>query len=78
MQPAPQSQSSPHHPHRSAAQLMQCDARAGALLTLAPAFCPTGTGAATATAAAAVTSVRKLELASADYLTWDAAKELLT
>ena len=50
---------------------MQCDARAGALqLLLTPAFCP---------AAAAVTSVRKLELASPDYLTtWDEAKELLT
>lgn len=54
-----------------AAQIMQCDARAGALqLLLTPAFCP---------AAAAVTSVRKLELASPDYLTtWDEAKELLT
>jgi hypothetical protein len=71
---APHSQSSPHH--SAAAQLMQCDARAGALLTLAPAFCPTRT--ATATVAAAVTSFRKLELASADYLTWDEAKELLT
>ena len=68
---APQSQRSAHH---SASQLMQCDARAGALLTLAPAFCPTRT----ATVAAAVTSFRKLELASADYLTWDEAKELLT
>lgn len=59
----------------AAAQIMQCDARAGALqlllLTPAPAFCPA--------AAAAVTSVRKLELASPDYLTtWDEAKELLT
>jgi hypothetical protein len=60
---APQSTS----PHHSAAQIMQCDARAGALqLLLTPAFCP------------AVTSVRKLELAAADYLTWDEAKELLS
>ena len=59
------------HSHSVAAQIMQCDARAGALqLLLTPAFCP---------AAAAVTSVRKLELASPDYLTtWDEAKELLT
>jgi hypothetical protein len=67
---APQSQRSTQH---GAAQPMQCDARAGALLTLAPAFCPTRTATA-----AAVTSFRKLELASADYLTWDEAKELLT
>jgi hypothetical protein len=57
--------------HHSAAQIMQCDARAGALLTLAPAFCP-------AAAAVTVTSLRKLELAEADYLTWDEAKELLS
>jgi hypothetical protein len=63
---APQSQS---HPAHSSAQMLQCDARAGALLTLAPAFCP---------AAAAVTSIRKLELADADLLTWDEALELLT
>lgn len=68
---APQSTSESSHHSHSAAQIMQCDARAGALqlLTLTPAFCP---------AAAAVTSVRKLELASADYLDWDEAKELLT
>lgn len=64
----PQSSTSSHHSH-SAAQIMQCDARAGALQLLTPAFCP---------AAAAVTSLRKLELASADYLDWDEAKELLT
>ena len=68
------------HSHSVAAQIMQCDARAGALqllLSSTPAaFCPA------AAAAAAVTSVRKLELASPDYLTttasWDEAKELLT
>lgn len=62
---------SPSTRSSAAAQIMQCDARAGALqLLLTPAFCP---------AAAAVTSVRKLELASPDYLTtWDEAKELLT
>ena len=67
----PQSSTSSHHSHShsSTAQIMQCDARAGALQLLTPAFCP---------AAAAVTSLRKLELASADYLDWDEAKELLT
>lgn len=52
----------------AAAPIMQCDARAGALqLLLTPALCP------------AVTSVRKLELASPDDLTtWHEAKELLT
>lgn len=50
------------------AQMLQCDARAGVLWSLAPAFCP---------AAAAVTSIRKLELAAADLLTWDEASELL-
>jgi len=57
------------HTPQSTSSLLQCDARAGALLTLAPAFCP---------AAAAVTSVRKLELANPDNLTWHEAKELLT
>ena len=68
---APQSSTSSHHSHShsTTAQIMQCDARAGALQLLTPAFCP---------AAAAVTSLRKLELASADYLDWDEAKELLT
>ena len=65
---APQSSESSHH-STTTAQIMQCDARAGALQLLTPAFCP---------AAAAVTSLRKLELASADYLDWDEAKELLT
>lgn len=62
---------SPSTRSSAAAQIMQCDARAGALqLLLTPAFCP---------ASAAVTSVRKLELASPNYLTtWDEAKELLT
>jgi hypothetical protein len=45
------------------ARLLQCDARAGGLLTLAPAFCP-------------VTSIRKLELPDADLLA--EAKELLS
>jgi len=68
---APPHSTSPSTRSSAAAQIMQCDARAGALqLLLTPAFCP---------AAAAVTSVRKLELASPDYLTtWDEAKELLT
>jgi len=56
----------PSHSSHSSARLLQCDARAGALLTLAPASCP---------AATAVTSIRKLELADADLL---AAKELLS
>lgn len=68
---APHSSTSSHHSHShsSTAQIMQCDARASALQLLTPAFCP---------AAAAVTSLRKLELASADYLDWHEAKELLT
>ena len=61
---------SPHHSHSVAAQMVQCDARAGVLQLLTPAFCP---------AAGAVASVRKLEHASPDYLTsWHEAKQLLT
>jgi hypothetical protein len=51
----PRNRKAPLEAHRSARMQLQCDATAGALLTLAP-------------AAAVVTSVRKLELADADLL----------